>query len=534
MEPLLKQLRELPARFTALPANVKRMAYVGVGVLALGAILAAVLVGGAEGYQYVFTNLTTEDSTEAAGTLKAAKIPFRVEAQGAALAVPASKVYEARLLLATAGLPRGGGVGFELFDRGDLGVSEFTQKVNLRRAIEGELARTVGRLAEVRSARVHLTLPEKGLFRDDERRGAAAVVLNLYPGRTVGDRELAGIRHLVASAVPGLAPTAVTIVDGKGSVLATESSFGEQAQGFEQKLERDLESRVVSLLEPVVGAGAIIARVNAAMDASEVDTQQEVFDSENPVLRNERKVLQNQSQDSSSTRGVAGAAGNVPPQQAAQPTSGSRGNSSLEDETRNYEIGKTVTKTTSRSPRLKRLSVAILLDGVDAKARSAEDVTRLGELAKKAVGFDETRGDQFEISSVAFSRSTDKAAAAEAAAAFAFKPWHYAAAAGAALLLLGVPTLLVLRRRKKGKEPEVQLAEILRPGAKVGDILAGTVPELKQSPAQPQLPLPPPDPALSLQERARQLAQKDPVRAAHLLKAWMAADIEAQQGEMKA
>jgi flagellar M-ring protein FliF len=251
------------------------------------------------------------------------------------------------------------------------------------------------------------------------------------------------------------------------------------------------------------------------------------------VLRNERKVLQNQSQDSSSTRGVAGAAGNIPPQQAAQPTSGSRGNSSLEDETRNYEIGKTVTKTTSRSPRLKRLSVAILLDGVDAKPRSTEEVTRLGELAKKAVGFDETRGDQFEISSVAFSRSTDKAAA-EAAAAFAFQPWHYAAAAGAALLLLGIPTFLVLRRRKKGKEPEVQLAEILRPGAKVGDLLAGNVPELKQSPAQPQLPLPPPDPALSLQERARQLAQKDPVRAAHLLRAWMAADIEAQQGEIKA
>src|ERR671939_490158 len=158
MEPLMNGLKALPEKLAALPTTVK--------VVLAAALLA--LVG-------------------AAAKLKVAGVPFRLEAGGTALAVPAAKVYDVRLLLAAAGLPRGGGVGFELFDKGDLGVSEFTQKVNLRRATEGELARTISRLASVRSARVHVSLAEKGLFRDDDRKASAAVVVNLQPGRALDD-----------------------------------------------------------------------------------------------------------------------------------------------------------------------------------------------------------------------------------------------------------------------------------------------------------------------------------------------------------
>src|SRR6266542_260313 len=167
MEPLVKQLKELPARAGALPGPAKAV----LAAVALAAVAAAVAISmsSADSWQYAFTNLTAEDSSDAAAALKVAGVPFRLEAGGSALAVPAAKVYDARLLLATTGLPRGGGVGFELFDRGDLGVSEFTQKVNLRRAIEGELARTISRLGPVRSARVHLSLAEKGLFKDEDR-----------------------------------------------------------------------------------------------------------------------------------------------------------------------------------------------------------------------------------------------------------------------------------------------------------------------------------------------------------------------------
>jgi flagellar M-ring protein FliF len=517
MEPLFKQLRELPGRFSALPPNMKRLTVFGALALAAIAIGAMVIVNGTDGYQYVFTNLTTEDSAEAAATLKAAKIPFRLEAGGAALAAPASQVYDARLLLASAGLPRGGGVGFEIFDRGDLGVSEFTQKVNFRRAIEGDLARTVGHLAEVRSARIHLTLPEKGLFRDDERKGSAAVVLNLHPGRSVGEKELAGIRHLVASAVPGLMPEAVTIVDASGGVLSAQRSWGEQAQSFEHDLERDLEARVVGLLEPVVGAGSVVARVSAAVDSAEVDTQQEAWDPDQVAVRSERKVTQAQSQDSTSKGGLTGAAANQPLAAAAPAAggSGSRGNSSTEEEVKNYEIGKTVTKTTARAPRLKRLSVAILVDGVDGKPRAAEEVQRLGELVKKAVGFDLNRGDQIEISSAVFTRSNE-VAPVEPPAPFALKPIYLWAAGGAAvLILLVIFAVALLRRRPAPLSPEV-----LRPGSRVGDLLAGRVNESGGLPSLPAAQ----NPAATIQERARELAAKDPVRTAHLLKAWMAGD----------
>jgi flagellar M-ring protein FliF len=526
MEPLLQQLRELPARFKALSPNVRRLAMGGAALLVATAVAAAAIAGGGEGHQYVFTNLSSEDSAEAAAALKAAGVPLRLEAGGAALAVPASKVYDARLLLATAGLPRGGGVGFELFDRGDLGVSEFTQKVNLRRAIEGELARTIGRLGEVRSARVHVTLAEKGLFRDDERRASAAVVVNLKPGRALGERELAGIRHLVASAVPGLAPESVTVVDGAGTVLSAEPSLSESAASYERKMARELEQRIVSLLEPAVGAGAVVARVSATADASEVDLQSEVFNPDGTALRSERKVLQSQSQESGAPKGVAGAAANQPLSPTGGPGSaGSRGGSNLDDQTRNFEVSKTVTKTVTRAPRLSRLSVAVLVDGVDGKPRAAAELARLGELAKRAVGLDEGRGDQFEITSAIFARSIEEPSAA--AKGFEPKAWHIAAA-GAALLLLalgGAAVAIALRRRTRALANGQEAELILKPGATVAEIEAAHA-----GAAAKELPPPPPipagDPAVVLRDRARELALADPVRAAHLLRAWMAADSE--------
>src|SRR5919198_766698 len=305
MEPLARQMKELPARLGALPAGAK--ALLVAAILAAAAAAVAFSMSSAESWQYAFTNLTAEDSSDAAAALKAAGVPFRLEAGGSALAVPAAKVYDARLLLAAAGLPRGAGVGFELFDRGDLGVSEFTQKVNLRRAIEGELARTISRLAPVRSARVHLSLAEKGLFRDDDRKASAAVVVNLQPGRALDEREISGIRHLVASAVPGLATAAVTLVDGKGNVLSAETPWGE-ANAWQRKLERDLEARVVELLEHAVGAGAVVARATANVDASEVSTSAETVDPDATVLRSERRVTQQQQQDATGPGGIAGAA----------------------------------------------------------------------------------------------------------------------------------------------------------------------------------------------------------------------------------
>ena len=526
MEPLLKELRALPARFRQMPATV-RIATAAILALVVFLVVYQSTAGQRDAYQYAFTNLGTEDGGEIAIQLKGAGIPYRLEAGGTALAVPADKVYDARLLLAAAGLPRGAGVGFELFDRGDIGVSEFTQRVNLRRAIEGELARTIGNLSEVRSARVHVSLAERGLYRDEDRRSSASVVLNLRPGRSVGERELAGIRHLVAAAVPGLVTDTVTVVDGRGTVLGGQESWGISLQ--QRELERDLEQRLVGLLEPAVGVGAVVARATVVLDASQVDTTSEVYDPESPVIRSERTVTQTQAQTTPTPGGIAGAAANQPPeagQQLAQNNAGSSSNT--EDETRNYEVSKTVTRKADRAPRLQRLSVALLIDGVDGQPRSAEEVARLGELAKSAVGFDPLRGDQLDISSVVFTRSTDEIERPPAAEWTEVPAPHWIAIAALLALALIAGAVIALRRRRGTSV----LLPPIRPGITLGELEA-----LEEGSDQAQtktdplgVPYAPPallDPERMLRDRARELASRDPARAAHLLRAWITNESEA-------
>jgi flagellar M-ring protein FliF len=519
MEPLLAQLKALPGKL----GKAGTIAAAGV-VLGLMIVAAAISMGGTAGqYQYAFTNLSTEDSGEAAAALKAAGVPFRLEAGGAALAVPADKVYEARLLLASAGLPRGGGVGFELFDRGDLGVSEFTQKVNLRRALEGELARTISRLGPVRSARVHLTIGEKGLYRDDDKAASAAVVVNLQPGRVLGEKEIEGIRHLVSSAVTGLGVGQVSLMDGQGSVIAAETDKSASAEA--RPMEKEFETRIVALLEPVVGRGAVIAKVTAAMDETEVRSQAETYDPDGAVLRSEHKSGQSSgsgpvtAQATTTAEGVAGAAANTA--SAATLPVGVRAGSNTQDESKNYELSRTTTSTVQRGTRLAHLSVAILLDSPDGKPRSEADVARLGELAKRAIGFDAQRGDVFQIESAAFVRAAAADGAqmpAPVAVVAANKTLLYGAGA-AGVVVLGLVVVVFMRRKRPARDEQMLAA--LRPGAHVAEIeasLAGVV--VKSQPPRAD------DPMVQLHARARELALQDPTRAAHLLRAWIQSDTE--------
>lgn len=514
MEPLLRQLRALPARLRALPAAMRALLLGAFAFAAIAAVGVSALHTGGGDYRYAFTNLAPEDGAEIAAQLQTAMIPYRLEADGTALAVPAERVYDVRLLLAAAGLPRGGGTGFELFDRGDLGVSEFTQRVNLRRATEGELARTIGSLASVRSARVHLTLAERGLYRDEDRSAAASVVVNLRPGRALGERELAGIQHLVAAAVPGLASGDVTVVDGTGLVLTTPGDDTARATGEQRRLESELERRVVGLLEPAVGAGSVVARVSVALDTSEVNTRSVVYDPDTATLRSERRTVQRSERGT--TGGIAGAAANDPLNAAAG--GGSRDGSQSEDEIRNYELSQTTTQTVARGPRIQRLSVAVLVDGAAGQPRAEPELARLGELAKRAIGFDAARGDAFEISSAVFDAQADAPAsdAADAASPEAPLPvWAYGAAAAAVLGVLAL-ALASMRRRR----PPLAAGPILRAGATVAELEEEERAPAIEAPRQAGLP----DPEAAVRERARELARQDPVRAAHLIRAWLAAD----------
>ncbi|MFT3838929.1 MAG: flagellar basal-body MS-ring/collar protein FliF [Myxococcaceae bacterium] len=519
MEPLFNQLKELPKRFTAMPRGT-RILILGVlgAAIALSLAIGALTKGGAD-YQYAFTNLSQEDGAEAQTVLKASGVPFRVEAGGSAISVPADKVYDVRLLLASAGLPKTGGAGFELFDRGDLGVSEFTQKVNLRRAIEGELARTIGKLTGVRSARVTVSLGEKGLYRDEDKKPSATVVTVLQPGITLQERELGGIRHLVASAVPGLEPSGVTIIDGRGAVLAGDSQWENSELGTQRKLERDLEQRVVTLLEPVVGAGAVVARITATMDNAQVQTTSEVVDPDGTALKGERSMSSNQSNQTNQPSGVAGAQSNQPLQPMAQaPAATTSGSSNTTDNTRNYEVSKTTTTSVNKNPRLQKLSVAIVVDGLNGKPRDTAEMERLGALARKAVGFDENRGDQFEISSAAFGKVAD---VVDFKATGEVPWWRVYIPHGLALIALMMVLGAIFLMRKKPASQQL----LLRPGATVAQLESGSAPSgevvtvstaaaAAAAAGQP----------LSTRDRARALAGGDPARTAMLVRAWLNAD----------
>lgn len=513
MDPVFQAMRNLGKKYTDMSPGLRIFlaGFISIAVL-IGVV--AIVLGSGSTHQYAFTNLTTEDSSEAAGVLKANNISFRVEAGGSALSVPASQVHEARLLLASHGLPRGGGVGFELFDKGDFGASQFTQQVNLRRATEGELARTISRLQAVRSARVHVTLQEKGLYRDDDRRASAAVVLNLQPGRAMQERELAGIRHLVASAVSGLAADHVSIMDQRGTVLSGDHSDSSKSASQQREIEASLEQRIVDLLEPAVGHGAIVAKITASLDNSEVETTQDQYDPESATIRSEHKTVESTISDGTTNSGVAGAAANQPI--ATVPGGGSnsaRSQTNRDDEVRNYEITKKITRTVSRTPRITRLSAAVLVDGIDGKPRAEADVRRLAELAKHAIGFDVQRGDLLEISSAPFSRVIET----PEKLAFYERPelQRLARPVGwIALALFGVFLFLRIFRRT------TSAIALIQPGTRVSDAERAVAREPLNVPAL----LAARADGIALRDTARELSQGDPLRAANLLRGWVESD----------
>lgn len=535
MEPLLAQLKAFPGRLAALPTGIKAALAIAV-VLGLSLVGVTRVVVAERRTDYVFTSLSASDSAACADALTAASIPFTVDANGAAISVPHDRVHEARLLLAGQGLPRGAGIGFEIFDKGDLGVSEFTQRVNLQRAVEGELSRTIQTLGPVREARVHLTLPKKGLFRDEDKSGQGAVMVRMHPGRTLDEGAIAGIRHLVAAAVPGLAPQSVTILDDAGNLLG-ETSATNGLLSAQKKLERSLEERVLAVLEPSVGKESVVARVTAELDDADEGAVVSVFDPDRTVLRSERTRNDERQDRNGLPATVAGAAANAVTEEPGAVVPAERQSQATRAEfTRTWEVTNTVTKRTSRSPRLKRLSIAIVV-AEGATPRSASEVTRLAELARRAVGFDEDRGDLLEISSLPFVRPKDIAAdvADDKIVTTTTEQYLVPGMALLGLLVVGGVAAVVLRGRQKKKalaaaaaleaeqakrlqlaagdtarRGELALTDGARPATTDGVVVS------LSSPAE----LPPATP----QTHAMALALANPQRAAMVLEAWIDED----------
>lgn len=370
----------------------------------------------------LYSNLSPEDSSTIVSRLEGMGIDYEVADAGKQVLAPVSKVLMLRMNFAQEGIPKTGSIiGYEIFDKSEaLGTSQFVHNVNLVRALEGEIARTISTLSPIQSARVHLVMPKKELFSKSSAEPTASVVLKMQGSQMLNKQEISAVGHLVATAVPGLRVENITLVDNRGKPLklgASDdqmSSLTDSITEYQHAVELRLKGIVEDLLEKSVGVGKAKANVTAEIDFDREVTNSEIYDPEGQVLRSRRVMEENEKErDSSNESGIAT---NIPGAEGAG-GSGSNRNKTKTDEVSNYEISKTITNKISESGRIKKLSIAILVDGIydfkqneetdeydiDYKPRPVEELDKLKALAASAIGLNPKRGDTIEVINMRFS-----------------------------------------------------------------------------------------------------------------------------------
>ncbi|CBE68814.1 MAG: flagellar M-ring protein FliF [Candidatus Methylomirabilis oxygeniifera] len=482
----------------------------------------------------LFSQLNPSDAGAIVDELKSGKVSYRVVDGGTRILVPSAVVHEIRLHLATRGLPQGGGVGFEIFDRTTLGTTDFVQRLNYQRALQGELARTIGQLKEVTAARVHLALPQPSVFTEQEKPATASVVLNLRPGARLTPEQVRGIVHLVSSSVEGLNADRITVVDTSGKLIArpAEGRLGAGSTGqFEaqEAVEGELERRVRTMLEEILGPNKATVRVAAQMDFTSVERTEERFDPRG-VIKSEQRTTETQQSVTASPAAVAGVASNVPDQTATPSQSGqSTAKSTKEAETVQYDVSKVLERKVFSPGELKRVSVAVMVDGTykpvpDGKGgerkeyvpRKSDELEKIKVAVKNAVGFSAARGDEVEVVEFPFDTSaTEKERALmEEAERKAF--WYSLVKP----VLMGVGVLLVL---VFGLRPLIRsLKERRLPTFDTPGMLSMSQPgptAIETGPDQaPALDVASDDP---LRTGLMELARNNPNVVAQLVRAWM-------------
>jgi len=374
-------------------------------------------------YTPLYSGLSDEDLSGIVAALQAKKIPYQITANS--ISVPDDSLYETRMALAQEGLPKGSGVGFEIFDEQKLGSTEFVQKVNYQRALQGELARTINRLNEVQESRVHLVMPTESVFVEDQKPPSAAVVLKLKPGVKLEHQQIQGIVNLVASAVQGLQEDKVNIMTTDGQVLSKNNPATSPLQmtnlqmQYQESMEESLRRKVQSLLEGVVGAGRVMTRVAANLDFSQVQTTEDTYDPDSAVVRSQQRSVENTQGNELGAKGNPDVPINAESQlmqnESSSSQPGRQKTSNRQRETVNYEINRVSRQITQSVGSVRKLSVAVVLDGpYEAKTNdegktesvfagySSDQMRSFEEIVKKAVGYDEGRGDQISISNVSF------------------------------------------------------------------------------------------------------------------------------------
>ncbi len=398
----------------------------GVGVAVLAFVVYLLLRLGGPEMALLYAELTPGDASKITARLDQLGVPYRLRGDGTEILVPVDAVPKARITLAGEGLPAGGSLGYEIFDKSQgLATSSFVQNINQVRALEGELARTLTGIEGVRGARVHLVLPQRELFSRDRQAPSASIMLRMAGAKRLEKAQVVAVQHIVAAAVPGLKPERISIVDEHGTLLARGSdpnSPGVMLQTAEE-MRIAYESRVAraveALLERSLGYGKVRAEVNADIDYSRTQENQEIFNPDQQVLRSTQTVNENAEQSESDSNPSVTVANNLPAgtsQQVTPLTNTSK--SSRTEETQNFEITRTVRNLTREPGSIRRLSVAVLVDGsysVNSDGarvyapRAQKELEQMEALVKSAVGWDGQRGDQVDVVNMQFASFEDDA-----------------------------------------------------------------------------------------------------------------------------
>ena len=399
------------------PARLVAMAAVAIGMFGLLAVLA--LRGGSDRMALLYADLDMREAGQMAEQLERQHIPHTLGANGSQMLVPVDQVAQARLLLAKEGLPSGGSIGYELFDRADgLTASQFQQSINQERALEGELSRSIRAISGVRAARVHLVLPHREPFARQQQDAQASVVLTMAgPARLDREGTLA-IVTLVSAAVPGLRPHSVAIIDSRGNVLAQAgepepgAAAAQSADDLRHATEARLSHAVEQMLERTVGVGRVRAQATVDMDFEQVHETTERYDPDGQVVRSTQTVTDN-SKTTETTPAVS-VQNNLPNADAGTNPAGTQ--DQRQEETTNYEIAKTVRTMVREQPQIRRVSLAVMVDGVEEpkgngppvwRERTPEEIDRLVKLVRSAIGYDEKRGDNVEVATMRFTADGD-------------------------------------------------------------------------------------------------------------------------------
>ena len=405
----LEKLKELWGRFSLSQRIV--IGFVATFVLA-GFIILMVWMNKPE-YKVLFSSLTPEDASRVVTLLQSEKISYSLENNGTTILVPTQKVYEMRLKIAGEGSLKGNGIGYEIFDQVKVGQTDFVQKVNYMRALQGELSRTISEFPSVEAARVHLVIPNRSLFIEEQQSPSASVVLKLKDvSQKVDSKEVQAILNMLVMSVEGLDKNRVSITDNAGKALYFPEEdpipgLSKTQLDYKNKVQQSLERRIEELLVPVIGAGKVLARVNVDMDFSQKTIRRELYDPQNSVVRSEQRSEESQTGKANLEAGTPdvnfrgdGITGSISTQDGTRET-----------RTTNYEINREEQNIVSNVGDIQRLTVAVIVDGSYTKAadgsleftpRAAADLQRIQALVANAVGLSEARGDSLEVSSIPF------------------------------------------------------------------------------------------------------------------------------------